>query len=264
MLSRITSSIENLLFTKTDDLVDNEEICEKPNEKYPTEFELRINSSDVPLALYKSISYGKYKNKWCGVDMMKDPLSMGVYNALVSDQKFGTIFELGTYKGASAHWFHTIAKQYNENVLTYSFDINDPSFAVDCKFLDVPNLHYVQMDAINTYKDIFSSTFLKDKPKPWLIIEDCHVNIINVLSYLDIYLTKGDYIVIEDTNPLGPYKPITSDDEPFFSFGMKKMNETKEFIKKVKFTSNYIVDTTYCDLYGYNCSWQWNSVLKKV
>ena len=43
-------------------------------------------------------------------------------------------------------------------------------------------------------------------PYPWFINEDVHVNVVGVLEYLDKFMESGDYLFIEDTNPIKPTK----------------------------------------------------------
>tara|TARA_Y100000816_G_C26063930_1_gene558983 strand:- start:802 stop:1497 length:696 start_codon:yes stop_codon:yes gene_type:complete len=221
--------------------------------------------SDISADIFKKISKGKYVNKWYGQLMLKDPLTMGMYNALITDKKFGTIFELGSYNGSSAHWFHTLTKQYSNEAHVVSFDITNPDgiheIFYEASYND-PHLQYVHLDA----NDISVPENLLELPKPWLIIEDCHVNVVGTLTYFDKYMTSGDYIVVEDTNPLGPDKPLLSDDIEYKQYGDVKLNKVKEFIidGSLGVCNEYRVDSYYCDLYGYNSTWQWNSVLKKI
>ena len=86
----------------------------------------REQKSEIPAKTFESIARGKYHNKWYGQSMWKDPLTMGMYNALITDKKFKTIFELGTLNGASAHWLHTLTKQYTDDAKIISFDITNP------------------------------------------------------------------------------------------------------------------------------------------
>ena len=48
------------------------------------------------------------------------------------------------------------------------------------------------------------------------MIEDAHINVVRVMEYLHRFLLKGDYLVIEDTNPLGPAKLIQGYSVPGF------------------------------------------------
>ena len=67
---------------------------------------------------------------------------------------------------------------------------------------------------------------------PWLVIEDAHVNLTGVLGYLEKFTEPGDYICVEDTNPLTPYisnqglvKNLGYDES-----GPNKLNELRKFL----------------------------------
>lgn len=74
-----------------------------------------------------------------------------------------------------------------------------------------------------------------------LVIEDLHVNVAEILSEIDNFLVPGDYIIVEDT--------LYRDD----------YNQMLDFLQD----KNYLVDTHYCDFWGLNNSWNFNSYLIK-
>ena len=45
---------------------------------------------------------------------------------------------------------------------------------------------------------------LQSMPHPWIVIEDAHINLINVLEYFHKYMIPGDYFIIDDTAPTCP------------------------------------------------------------
>tara|TARA_Y100000816_G_C26082150_1_gene570469 strand:+ start:943 stop:1707 length:765 start_codon:yes stop_codon:yes gene_type:complete len=219
--------------------------------------------SDIYSDTIKNVSMGKYKIKWKNIDLMKDPLSLICYQQLLNDIPFKTIFELGTYEGGSALWFHDIMTLLCKDFKIYSFDIDSSLLKTESnnnmKFnnLDVNSLNdkttfFLNDNTLNTYDDV-----ILKYPKPWLVIEDCHVNVVDSLSHFAKYATAGDYIVVEDTNPLGPkYSCMTH--ETYTSFGEKKLLEVEKFVNVYP---KFKVDSYYTDLFGYNSTWQWNSIL---
>lgn len=67
-------------------------------------------------------------------------------------------------------------------------ELNEPSII----------LNYINS---NEPEKTLSPEFLKNLPKPWLVIEDSahfYDTTFAILSYFDKFLTKGDYIVVED------------------------------------------------------------------
>ena len=71
-----------------------------------------------------------------------------------------------------------------------------------------------------------------------------------------------DYIIIEDTNKIFWEAWSDWDDKELFLRGIRKHDDLKQWL--INHPDEYLIDTLYLDLFGYNCSKNWNSVLKKV
>tara|TARA_Y100000389_G_C17438850_1_gene507293 strand:+ start:409 stop:1122 length:714 start_codon:yes stop_codon:yes gene_type:complete len=208
----------------------------------------RSDVSVLTLDNYKNLCKGKYKTKYCGVPMQKDPYTMEILRTLCDDKKFGTIIEFGSLYGSSAGWFSSIC----ENAQIYSFDIKPEN--VNDIFKNNEKIKFLYFNANDI--DSFPFENIIESPKPWLIVEDCHVNVLGILKMIYPSLSNGDYIVIEDTNPLGPSTAMVSEDMEYIPYGTEKLEIAKEFGK-----NHFIyVDTKYCDRFGLNSSNQWNSI----
>lgn len=179
--------------------------------------------------------------------MQKDPFTMEIYRSLVLEKKFSTIIEFGSLYGSSAAWLSDISPLSE----VISLDINQDLIADE--FKKQKNLRFEFFDAFcpqNTLKNI-----LETSKKPLLIIEDCHQNVNKLLEICYEFLEDGDYVIIEDTNPLGPARPIKDKTSKYVPFGDIKLEYAEEFGRK----KNIYVDSFYCDRFGLNCSNQWNS-----
>ena len=85
---------------------------------------------------------------------------------------------------------------------------------------------------------------------PWFLSEDAHVNMIRVLEYFDNFTEPGDYVCIEDTNPLtasrgGQGLVVELGFQPY---GHDKLNTLKTFMKDR--CQRYLVDQRYTDFFG--------------
>ena len=81
-------------------------------------------------------------------------------------------------------------------------------------------------------------------------MEDAHVNLGGVLEYLDRVLSPGDYLCVEDTNPIGPaiagqgrYEELG-----FAQYGPAKLNVLTQFLESR--SARYGVDTRFNDMFG--------------
>ena len=153
---------------------------------------------------YAASSYNKSWNTthWRGVRLLKCPLDLWVYHELIYDLKPDLIIETGTSRGGSALFLADMLDHTGKGMVA-TVDIRD------CK---IPE----DADRVTTHKRIKfligSSTsdevikevreLAKDK-KTVLVILDATHDKAHVLRELQLYaplVTKGSYIIVEDTN----------------------------------------------------------------
>ena len=72
---------------------------------------------------------------------------------------------------------------------------------------------------------------------PWLIVEDAHVNVNEVITYFEKHMHTGDYLIIED------------------SWGKKGST--------LRIPNTLLVDSYYCDYFGVNATSAMNTILCK-
>jgi cephalosporin hydroxylase len=178
--------------------------------------------------------------KWRGLTLMKDPMSLTIYQQMLQDIKFKTIIEFGTFDGGSALWMEDINKTIGNECVIHTID-NDPN---NVKLPETSKVVYHDFD-MNNIED-FDKNILNNLVHPILVIEDSHANVFNSLSFIDKYLKNGDYLIIEDTI-YSPYIP----------------NDKYEDSHKFASLGKYMVDSKYCDMWGYNNSWNMNTILIK-
>lgn len=176
---------------------------------------------------------------WKNVKMLKDPMSLATYIQLLQELKPRTIIEFGTNEGGTALFFKDILNSFQIPVQIHTFDINEDNVVVDKE----PGIKYYKLDVYDIKKFVYDNKNMFENLKgPVLVIEDTHRNVKEILDEINPFLKSGDYIVVEDT--LDSNVAIQLDD----------FMGTRE---------DYLVDSHLCDLWGYNNSWNINSILRK-
>ena len=172
--------------------------------------------------------------KWKDIILFKTAYDLGIYQMILWELKPKTIIEIGSGEGGSAIWMADLMKAYNLECKIISIDIVPPKMEYD-------TVSYIKGDC-NEIDAVLDVELLKELPHPWLVIEDAHVNVYEVLSYFDTFLKSGDYLIIEDS--------------------IDKKEEISRFTEHHK--ENYKVDTQYCDFFGHNMTCSIDSILKRI
>jgi len=69
-------------------------------------------------------------------------------------------------------------------------------------------------------------------------------------------------LIVEDTNKVLWEEWADWDDKEFIARMERKLDELRNWLTKHQ--NNYLIDTYYQDMFGYNGSKNWNSILKKI
>lgn len=213
---------------------------------------------------------GKYRTQWDGQVLMKDAVSVSLYMALIQRLKPGTIFDLGTCGGGSALWFAALVKSMGLDTKIVTFDIQDTR-SEKCKqrMKELGNVEFIigdLYDGANVLKRAMASG--QTMAHPWLVSEDCHVDAEVILrAFKGAGMQVGDYILFEDTHPLGPNDSYMDAES---SWGIKY--EVGKFpVEKLDLVDKamtalgdeFAMDAGIQDLYGYNGALFVNSVYVK-
>ena len=168
------------------------------------------------------------KFKWKNLTLMKDPMTLTIYQQLIQDVKPKTIIEFGTYEGGSALWMNDICKSLSLNTKIVTIDIKPikPIKEIELINLDVHKIDNFEFDEYES---------------PIIVIEDCHENMEGIFSKVNNFLKIGDYFIVEDTLDIIKYNQ------------MMKLN-----------LSEYKINRKYCDFWGANNTWNCDSFLEKV
>lgn len=264
--NRMLSNIDTMASTQTlsTNRIDSFEVAlEKHFSEKPrcVPFKDRRLSGDMSVETMLNSCHGKYMTSWRGVPLMKDCFDLIITQQLLWDLKPQTVIELGAYKGGSALWTADIVKALGFKSRIISVDIN---LSMLCPLArECSDVTYIEGD-VSEIEKCLPEELLKTLPHPWFINEDVHVNVVGVLEYLDKFMESGDYLLIEDTNPIKPTKLgqglIKS--LGYDPLGNEKLEQVKMFMKDR--SDCYLVDQYYNDFFGYNVTHNSNGFLKRV
>ncbi|CAH3029984.1 unnamed protein product [Porites evermanni] len=235
-----------------EDLTDYKELEEQLRKEITDEgrfvrIEDRQDSGVLTDQIISSLSHGKYMMNWRGTIVLKDPLSLTINQQLLWELKPQTVIEFGAYKGGSALWTADMLKIFECQSRVISIDI-DLSL-LDATARSSPHVEFIEGDLFQVEKCL-PEEFLKNLSHPWLLVEDAHVNMIGVLEYLNKFMQPGDYICVEDTNPLTPMMGGQGlvKELGYGLYGPTKMNTLRNFL--MDHPGKYLVDTRYTDMFG--------------
>ena len=223
----------------------------------------REDRSDVPSGYNKYLSKGKYLALYRGVDVIKCPVDYVLYQQLLHYARPKTVIELGSFVGGSALWFTDTLKLLDIPCDMYSMDIDLSQ--LDKKVLQLKPNNLTFLEGNNcAIEETFTSEFLSTLPHPWVVIEDAHANMDGVLRHFHQYMTKGDYLVVEDVCPnLAAGVGMGGvNDKQYREMGPATLLELRRFLKE--YEEYYSVDSFITDLFGYNCSWHWHGFIKRM
>lgn len=182
---------------------------------------------------------GALAQTYKGLLNVKTPFDLYLYTRLIWELQPKTILELGSLQGGSGLWFADQMAVLCENKgEVHSFDIN-----VECIHENAthPMLKFHKVDLSDVAN--FDEEFMLDLPHPWLVVDDAHIQIFEIFSYLGKFLESGDYYVIED-------EPARADTE--IINGLRLVEQ-----------SGFLIDTFYTDAFGTNFTCAPNAWLRK-
>ena len=194
-------------------------------------FHDRPNTSHIHMDTLLMSQGVKDCNSWRGIALGKSVYDFALIPMIIWENKPATILEIGSGEGASAIWMADLCKSYELPTHVYSVDIDPPDVSYNgVTFLsgDIRNIPHIND---NTMFDV------RTLPHPWLIVEDAHVAVNEVMRYFAMHMHKGDYIIIEDSR--------------------SKMQS------KLDVPDTLLVDTYYCDYFGRNATSSVNTILRK-
>lgn len=175
-----------------------------------------------------------------GLILLKTPFDQALYPRLIWELQPRTILELGSYQGGSGLWFadhmSVLCEKPGE---VHSFDLYTECVHENARKHPLLTFHQIDLSDVAN----FDEKLLMRLPHPWLVIDDAHVQIFSIFSYLSKFLTSGDYYIIED-NPVFVNRDIID--------GFQVVEQ-----------SGFLIDTYYTDAFGANVTCAPNAWLRK-
>jgi cephalosporin hydroxylase len=198
------------------------------DEKFFAHFKSKKNILDHFHKLYYDSKKQTRKNTFfLGIITFKCPLDLWIYQEIIFDLKPDIIIECGTAAGGSALFLALICDSLKKGKII-TIDIEEKDNRPKHKRI-------TYLSGSSTSKEIVEKvqSFIGSKDEIVVILDSDHHKD-HVLRELEIYskfVTKGSYIIVEDTNISGhPVRP---------KFGPGPMEAVKEFLKDNK---DFIID----------------------
>jgi cephalosporin hydroxylase len=172
-----------------------------------------------------------------GLLNLKTPFDLVLYSNLIWELQPQTIFEFGALQGGSSLWFADQLEALVRGGAIHAFELLDKCIHPRARH---PRLrfHHADLDDL----DSLDPKLFADAPHPWLVIDDAHANIVELMRYVGSQMTKGDYYVMED-----------------FLLAMDSRSEQIQRIVDITEELGWVVDAKYVDAFGTNVTSSANS-----
>ena len=194
----------------------------------------------LPQHLVDVFEHASHLYTYRGMPMVKNPFDLAIYPLLLSRIKPASIIEVGTLYGGSAVWLADMTRAMGLPTRIWSIDV------FGMPLLEDERVTFMQGSG-RELGVVLSEDFLRDLPRPLLVIEDAdhqHPTTLAVLKFFHPHLRSGEYIVVEDG--MSAAGPRTGVAEFLASHG-----------------GDYEIDPDYCDFYGPNVTWCVNGFLRR-
>ena len=174
-----------------------------------------------------------------GLIHLKPPVDVVLYSNLIWELQPASIIEFGALQGGSGLWLVDQCQTCGLTTEVHSFELLDKCIHPSARH---PKLFFHQTDLRNLPS--LDTRIFQVLPHPWLVIDDAHTNLSELMPFIGNRLVSGDYYVIEDVL-LYP-----------------KVNLIIDWIE-VCGRLNLLVDSRYTDAFGYNVTCAPNGWLRK-
>ncbi len=186
-----------------------------------------------------------------GVPCYKSPFDLAIYLQLLARLRPRSVLEIGTKHGGSALFFADMLAADGIDGRVLTVDIDPPAAFYD------PRVEVLEGDALDLGSAL-TDDLLGTLDHPILVVEDsshqfdaCSA----VLEFFDRWLHPGDYIVVED----GIVSQLSGRRYERYADGPNRA--VAAFLRDRP--GRYEIDTSLCDLYGRNATYNPNAWLRR-
>lgn len=201
----------------------------------------RLSRDTIDVVEQMALSWATYNSGqgvlsaiyWHGKPLFKTVHEIAMYPMLIAELQPRTIIELGSGSGASAIWLADVADCHA---------VKSSIISIDWRPVDVTDSRVTFLNGDIAGLAGLLDPHLASLQHPWLVIEDAHAHVAQVLGYFDQHLHPGDYMIIEDS--------------------LLKRSKLLEFCRAAG--NRYRLDTLYLDLFGQNTTCAVDSIFRRA
>jgi cephalosporin hydroxylase len=194
-----------------------------------------------------TIYKGHYNVKYRGIEMLHNPFDYLLYQMLIFEVQPDLIIEIGTNKGASSLYFSDLLDIIGDGGVVHTIDVENKIHPI---VKNKPNIKFF-LNGFENYDLSNTHNF-----KKIMVIDDgshMYEDVKKALEKFSSIVSLNSYFIVED----GIISYLNM--EKRFNGGpLKAINE---FLNENK---NFIIDTTYCNFFGKNATFNVNGYLKKI
>ena len=198
-----------------------------------------------------AIQEGTMNYRYRGIRMMKNPFDLALYMMILDDLKPRTIIEIGSAFGGSGKFFLDQTKLRRLGTKIWSLDVNPVTNKNET------NLTFLAGD-VHRLEDSELPTVLATAARPLLVIEDgphTYEGSLAALNFFAPHMLAGDLIVVEDGN-------LRDLGRGYYGLKNGPHRAIRSFLKANG--SGFTIDTSICDFFGQNVTWNIDGYLRKL
>lgn len=184
-----------------------------------------FTNSSLAVTLFQKLYYKKddqtiFNTHWLGVPALKCPLDLWIYQEILFETRPDLIIECGTKKGGTSFFLASLCDLIGKGRIITIDTTNFPDKP------DHERITYLQGSSTSKEIEDKVRNLTKEGEKVMVILDSNHrrSHVLNELKIYNKLVTKGNYLIVEDTNING--HPV------FCNYGPGPMEAVNIFMKE--------------------------------